>query len=1066
MAQQIKKKFIGADQIDGSKIKMLEGEALRGVNSLGQEVELIKLSAEDKLLTQGEEIALKSQVDSALEDAKDYADEKIADLVDSAPEVLDTLKELAAALGDDPSFATTIAGQIGDLDSRVDTLESEMDDVQEDVSDLQSRVEVLESSEEVIEVDDLVSLPTIGEESKIYVTKDSNKIYRYSPEQAGGLVLPEIPSSPTLTPTVSITQSDNLQATIDAAVPGDVIFLANGTYSYAGITVNKEISLVGESQSGVLIQDSRTNSQSFFNVSANNVTLKDLTIRHVTSDTNIGHAITVSGPGFPQARLNNFRMYNVKSQYSKGGLSVRSDNFVVEGCAFEVVAGSSTRRGILHYGNGGDSFIKNNLFINATTGALRAICPTATSGTNPSDNQSGSLTIEGSTFSGNLSQFVNMDNHQGTAGDFELIVKDNVTPETNAFVVSFGGAANFGDLFSRIVLVGNTLTNNHALGLGKGVFAIDGINGLLSYRSSNLPIISKDNVLGQLVFRSGYSEAAGSTGSIVGYNNTQISQPTVELSQGGSNVPAEYIELSPSPDLSGIEAEIESLDSRLDTIEPKVSTLESEIDSAQSDILALDSRVDSLEAFGYDQIVYVAKSGLDTNSGKQHSPFLTITAAMNSITDASPTKRYAIKVMSGNYTESSGLALKPNVFVVGESMYTVRITGAVSMHSSFTGSSDHRSGFAHLTLLNSADFNWSTVTSAAGKIYCRDVQFVSTTNLYGHNNAIAQAQFSNCTFFGNLTISGINVGVFNNNICFANITLNQHPNGGMATILTAAGGYCSGTITQNASVNDFNRRSASFLRHFNSEQLILNGPSVYADVDLVSQGKQLPTISNGANLIALTPVINHDMTSQMIVPKSTNAHNMGDWGKQWFWNFGYVHASSGTDLFLISYPSSYAPDNSGKSIGIYTDGAGLQSNVDGGSISLATAATSGTGVRGKITLDAKEIDVTTKQVKNLANGTDALDAVNKSQLDAAVQFQKESKTVDSTMLSNQYVDLLFAAKANSIVMSVGRLAMVEGFDYSVSLVGGVTRITFLAPMLIPSPEALEVGDNIHFTYAK
>ena len=38
---------------------------------------------------------------------------KIASLVDSAPETLNTLNELAAALGDDPNFATTIAGQIG-----------------------------------------------------------------------------------------------------------------------------------------------------------------------------------------------------------------------------------------------------------------------------------------------------------------------------------------------------------------------------------------------------------------------------------------------------------------------------------------------------------------------------------------------------------------------------------------------------------------------------------------------------------------------------------------------------------------------------------------------------------------------------------------------------------------------------------------------------------------------------------------------------------------------------------------------------------------------------------------
>ena len=52
-------------------------------------------------------------VAKALADAKSYADTKVAAVLDSAPETLDTLNELAAALGDDPNFATTIANQIG-----------------------------------------------------------------------------------------------------------------------------------------------------------------------------------------------------------------------------------------------------------------------------------------------------------------------------------------------------------------------------------------------------------------------------------------------------------------------------------------------------------------------------------------------------------------------------------------------------------------------------------------------------------------------------------------------------------------------------------------------------------------------------------------------------------------------------------------------------------------------------------------------------------------------------------------------------------------------------------------
>mgnify|MGYP001282032207 CR=1 FL=1 len=44
---------------------------------------------------------------------KTYVDAQVAGVVSSAPETLDTLNELAAALGDDPNFATTVSNQIG-----------------------------------------------------------------------------------------------------------------------------------------------------------------------------------------------------------------------------------------------------------------------------------------------------------------------------------------------------------------------------------------------------------------------------------------------------------------------------------------------------------------------------------------------------------------------------------------------------------------------------------------------------------------------------------------------------------------------------------------------------------------------------------------------------------------------------------------------------------------------------------------------------------------------------------------------------------------------------------------
>lgn len=47
--------------------------------------------------------------------------EAVASIIDGAPELLDTLNELAAAIGDDPNFAATIAAQIGGKANAVHT---------------------------------------------------------------------------------------------------------------------------------------------------------------------------------------------------------------------------------------------------------------------------------------------------------------------------------------------------------------------------------------------------------------------------------------------------------------------------------------------------------------------------------------------------------------------------------------------------------------------------------------------------------------------------------------------------------------------------------------------------------------------------------------------------------------------------------------------------------------------------------------------------------------------------------------------------------------------------------
>lgn len=54
-----------------------------------------------------------TELRTSVNELPSYVDQKVAELIDSAPETLNTLNELADALGNDPNFATTIVTEIG-----------------------------------------------------------------------------------------------------------------------------------------------------------------------------------------------------------------------------------------------------------------------------------------------------------------------------------------------------------------------------------------------------------------------------------------------------------------------------------------------------------------------------------------------------------------------------------------------------------------------------------------------------------------------------------------------------------------------------------------------------------------------------------------------------------------------------------------------------------------------------------------------------------------------------------------------------------------------------------------
>jgi hypothetical protein len=81
----------------------------------------------DRLLLTG------SGLDAKIDSVSGYVNAQISGLIDGAPEALDTLKELAAALGDDENFATTVTTLIG---TGLAAIQSGVDIVSGDLSSL------------------------------------------------------------------------------------------------------------------------------------------------------------------------------------------------------------------------------------------------------------------------------------------------------------------------------------------------------------------------------------------------------------------------------------------------------------------------------------------------------------------------------------------------------------------------------------------------------------------------------------------------------------------------------------------------------------------------------------------------------------------------------------------------------------------------------------------------------------------------------------------------------------------------------------------------------------------
>ena len=109
-----------ADQAETDAIATAQADAINRANSAEAAAEATAATdATTKVATGVATAAIdaSNKADQALLDAKSYTDTAVSNLIDAAPGALDTLNELAAALGDDADFATTINSAVSSAET-------------------------------------------------------------------------------------------------------------------------------------------------------------------------------------------------------------------------------------------------------------------------------------------------------------------------------------------------------------------------------------------------------------------------------------------------------------------------------------------------------------------------------------------------------------------------------------------------------------------------------------------------------------------------------------------------------------------------------------------------------------------------------------------------------------------------------------------------------------------------------------------------------------------------------------------------------------------------------------
>lgn len=131
--------------------------------------------------------------------------------------------------------------------------------------------------------------------------------------------------------------------------------------------------------------------------------------------------------------------------------------------------------------------------------------------------------------------------------------------------------------------------------------------------------------------------------------------------------------------------------------------------------------------------------------------------------------------------------------------------------------------------------------------------------------------------------------------------------------------------------------------------------------------------------------------------------------------------------------------------------------LNGRLVVLEADPTTKTYVDGKIATVNGDLDDANGAITDLQSDVTALEAK---------VFNKETKTLSAQNNTDGYIDLAFTVEANSLFVHTNSLFLGEGEDYSLSVVAGKTRVTWLNEFASAGVNAFESGEKVFIQYRK